>query len=272
MVDRAPLCALLLYACLAISARHLCHTTKSVPPHVADEYHERCIAILLPVLENKDYNISIEILLASTVILRFFEQISCTCNEPGKGRSKLTVPAQHPSCDLQRHLLAGSVYISSHVDCAISGGLAEASFWVFVIQDIQFALAYQNPLRLTFSPFEEKLRQAWASQTLLDDRCWTHRAIWILAETINYCYSSNTGESQLDVIDGEALREKICSWESEHPAEFQPLHFSPADPRNNRPFPVVWYTTPWHGTWHSIDVLTSWRKRDFSRFEYGAIC
>lgn len=79
MVDRAPLCPLLLYACLAISARHLCHTTKSVPPHVADEYHERCIAILLPVLENKDYNISIEILLASTVILRFFEQISCAC-------------------------------------------------------------------------------------------------------------------------------------------------------------------------------------------------
>lgn len=232
VVDRAPLCALLLYACLAISARHLCHTTKSVPPHVADEYHERCIAILLPVLENRDYNISIEILLASTVILRFFEQIS----------------SQHPSCDLQRHLLAGSVYISSHVDCAISGGLAEASFWVFVIQDIQFALAYQNPLRLTFSPFEEKLRQAWASQTLLDDRYWTHRAIWILAETINYCYSSNTGESQLDVIDGDALREKICSWESEHPAEFQPLHFSPADPRNNRPFPIVWYTSPWHAT------------------------
>ena len=77
VVERAPYCPLLLYACLAISARHLSHTTKSVPPHVADEYHERCIGILLPVLENKDMNISIDILLASTVILRFFEQISC---------------------------------------------------------------------------------------------------------------------------------------------------------------------------------------------------
>lgn len=77
VVERAPYCPLLLYACLAISARHLSHTTKSVPPHVADGYHERCIGILLPVLENKDMNISIDILLASTVILRFFEQISC---------------------------------------------------------------------------------------------------------------------------------------------------------------------------------------------------
>jgi hypothetical protein len=34
-------------------------------------------------------------------------------------------------------LLAGSVYVSSHVDSAISGGLASASFWAYVIQDIQ---------------------------------------------------------------------------------------------------------------------------------------
>lgn len=120
------------------------------------------------------------------------------------------------------------------------------------MQDIQFALAYRNPLRLTFSPFEEKLRQAWDSQTVLDDRYWTHRAIWLLAETINYCYSSGNGENQLDVIDGDALREKICSWESEHPAGFQPLHFSPADPRNGRPFPVVWYSSHWHGTLRGI--------------------
>lgn len=76
-VERAPTCPLILYACLAISARHLSHTTNSVPSEVADEYHERCIAILLPGLENRDFNTSLEILLASTVILRFFEQISC---------------------------------------------------------------------------------------------------------------------------------------------------------------------------------------------------
>lgn len=79
VVERAPTNPLLLYACLAIAARHLSHTNHNIPPNTADGYHERCIGILLPVLENKEIEISIDILLASTVILRFFEQISCVC-------------------------------------------------------------------------------------------------------------------------------------------------------------------------------------------------
>lgn len=80
VVEQAPSCPLLLYACLAIAARHLSHTKHLIPPNTADEYHERCIAILLPTLENRDFSIGIEVLLASTVILRFFEQISCACD------------------------------------------------------------------------------------------------------------------------------------------------------------------------------------------------
>ncbi|KAH8429113.1 uncharacterized protein LDX57_006783 [Aspergillus melleus] len=230
VVERAPSCALLLYACLAIAARHLSHTTNTIPSNAADGYHERCIAILLPVLENSDFKISIEILLASTVILRFFEQLS----------------SHTPSSDLQRHLLAGSVYISSHVDCAISGGLAEASFWVFVKQDIQFALAYRNPLRLTISPFEEKLSQRWQT-TVPSDRDWSHKAIWLLAETINYCYGA-THPLHMDTIDGEALKRKICAWEAGKPESFQPLHFSPANTSIGRPFPLVWFTSSAHAT------------------------
>lgn len=76
-VERAPSSSLLLYACLATAARHLSQTNNSVPPNAADQYHEQCIAILLPVVENTDFKINIEILLASTVILRCFEQLSC---------------------------------------------------------------------------------------------------------------------------------------------------------------------------------------------------
>ena len=137
------------------------------------------------------------------------------------------------------------------------------------MQDIQFALAYQNPLRLTFSPFEEKLRQAWESRPILNEQYWTHRAVWLLAETINFCYNTESDDNQLNVIDGEALREKICAWEAGRPEGFQPLHFSPADPRNGRPFPVVWYTSPWHGTWHSINGRTS--LNDFGANREGDI-
>ncbi|KAG2413960.1 hypothetical protein HFD88_003151 [Aspergillus terreus] len=229
VVERAPSCPLLLYACLAIAARHLSHSTNSVPPNAADEYHERCIAILLPGLESRDFQQNIETLLAATVILRLFEQIS----------------SHNPSNDQQRHLLAGSVYIGSQIDCATSGGLAEAAFWVFVMQDIQFALAYRKPLRLTLSPFAGKLRQKWAHNMYEMDRDWTHRAIWLLAETINYCYARNT-PLPMDTMDGKDLKMKIREWETERPESFRALHVSPPNPAIGRAFPVVWFTNASH--------------------------
>ncbi|KAB8222372.1 hypothetical protein BDV33DRAFT_189792 [Aspergillus novoparasiticus] len=230
-VERAPSSSLLLYACLATAARHLSQTNNSVPPNAADQYHEQCIAILLPVVENTDFKINIEILLASTVILRCFEQLS----------------SHALSQDLQRHLLAGSVYISSHVDCVFSGGLAEASFWAFVMQDVQFALATRSPLRLTIGPFEERLRLAWEYRSAQTDRDWAHRALWLLAETINYCYELSSPAHVSSVV-WDVLKKKICDWEMQRPDSFRPLHFSPANTSLGRPFPVVWFTSASHAT------------------------
>lgn len=77
VVELAPSCPLLLYACLALSARHLYNTTKSVPLEVAEDYHGRCITILLPILAKEEFRTSLDTLLAATVILRLFEQMSC---------------------------------------------------------------------------------------------------------------------------------------------------------------------------------------------------
>lgn len=82
MADRASQYPLLLYACLAVSACHLSRTANTVSPEVADSYHERCVSIMLPVLDKPEFDIGIDILLSSTVILRFFEQISCMPHQP----------------------------------------------------------------------------------------------------------------------------------------------------------------------------------------------
>lgn len=74
---RASQSPLLLYACLAVAACHLSRTTNTVSPEVADSYHERCVSIMLPALENPEFDIGIDILLSSTVVLRFSEQLSC---------------------------------------------------------------------------------------------------------------------------------------------------------------------------------------------------
>ncbi|KAJ5128282.1 Protein of unknown function DUF3468, partial [Penicillium atrosanguineum] len=231
VAGRASSSSLLLYACLAVAACHLSRTTNTISPDVADSYHERCVSIMLPVLDRPEFEIGIDILLSSTVILRFFEQIS----------------SHTPSNDPQRHLLAGSVYISSHVDCAISSGLASASFWVFVIQDIQFALTYQKCLRLTFAPFDDRLRHWWVAKPCTE-RDWVNRAIWLLAETVESCYNVS-GRYGADLGAREnALKQRILEWETTRPETFTPLHVSPPEPRRGKPFPVVWYTSLWHST------------------------
>lgn len=151
------------------------------------------------------------------------------------------------------------MYISSHVDCAISGGLASASFWLFVIQDIQFALTYQKCLRLTFAPFDDRLRQWWASKPNLSVGDWINRAIWLLAETIDFCYnvSGRNYGGHLGVDGERALKQRILEWETNRPDPFIPLHVSPPDPAHGKPFPVVWYTSLWHCK--NLDLLWVWR-------------
>lgn len=148
------------------------------------------------------------------------------------------------------------------MDCAISGGLASASFWVFVIQDIQFALTYQKCLRLTFAPFDDRLRQWWVAKPVLSDGDWVNRAIWILAETIDFCYnvSGRNYGGHLGVAGENALKQRILEWEHARPDTFVPLHISSPDHARGKPFPVVLYTSLWHCKCFFI-VLCSMRMR-----------
>lgn len=176
--------------------------------------------------------------------------------------SLLTSPAHTPSSDLQRHLLAGSVYVNAHADCPLAAGLAEASFWVFVLQDVQSALAHRSPLRLTFRLFDGNLHSLWEAEHAPSERSWIHRAIWLLAETITLCYGGPRveaeGEEEGAGVDPERVKERIRAWESSIPQSSRPLYFSPSDLAAGRPFPVVWFTSPSHGML-SLSLSLFWR-------------
>jgi hypothetical protein len=150
---------------------------------------------------------------------------------------------------MHRHLLAGSVYVSSKVDCAISGGLPEAAFWMFVIQDIQFSLAYQTPLQLPFHAFNDRLERMWRDDSGVNtasDRSWTHKAVWLLAKTINSCYGADTNLHG-KFSHREILKSEVRAWERARPVSFQPLFFARDNPVEGRSFPTVWYMHSWHG-------------------------
>ena len=145
---------------------------------------------------------------------------------------------------MARHLLGGSVFVNSRTDCAVTGGLTEAAFWNFMIQDIQFSLAYQRPLKMNIRPFSDCLEKAWESEQVLTERIWTHQAIWLLAETIQCCYTrpNDEGYSRPDV-----LRTKIKEWDVSKPESFEPLYFAEPETDSSMPFPKIWFSQPWHG-------------------------
>jgi hypothetical protein len=65
---------ILLYSICAYTARFL-SIVSNYEPTVADQYHGKCLELLIPMLDDVSISSS-EILLAATCILRLFEQIS----------------------------------------------------------------------------------------------------------------------------------------------------------------------------------------------------
>jgi hypothetical protein len=77
----APTCPLLLYAMLATAAVHQCcfasdAKDSSAAALEAESYHEKCVRLLLPMLKDKLAVVD-GAFLATSTILRFYEEISC---------------------------------------------------------------------------------------------------------------------------------------------------------------------------------------------------
>lgn len=74
MLRLVHICPILLYATLTLSAMHLNRLSRYDIAE-ADCYHEKCIELLLPILNDKNA-IMDGAVLASSVLLRFYEEIS----------------------------------------------------------------------------------------------------------------------------------------------------------------------------------------------------
>ncbi|KAK5200444.1 hypothetical protein LTS13_003636 [Exophiala xenobiotica] len=220
VVRRAPSTPLLLNACLAVAARHLSKFGRC-NAELADHHHEKAVQMLLAMLNEEDLDRHIDTILPSTVILRLFEQLSSNV----------------PVHDLQRHLLGGSVFINSRTEYALGGGLTQAAFWVFVLQDVQFSLAYQRPLKMQTLPFSREFRQRWQYENGGTEQSLIHRAIWILVETIQHCFGHHEAVAEQKLSDG------LAEWESLTSEIFRPFYHEPGDAET---FGTLWYTQPGH--------------------------
>lgn len=206
---------LLLHAILAVSAHHLSRTAD-FDPSVAEDYHETCVELLIPILDDS-VAVADEVV-AATVLLRFYEQMSSAVI----------------GFDQEAHLSGASAFMNSESTCATAGGLREASFWLFLRQDIDVALSQQRLLKLDLEAFSAGLDL----QSPACDYTWANRIVWIAAEVLTFLFGSRKSQAKLS-----ELVEKTESWMNSKPASFRPLYVS----EERGVFPEIYYTRPWHG-------------------------
>ncbi|PWY94045.1 hypothetical protein BO94DRAFT_317753 [Aspergillus sclerotioniger CBS 115572] len=207
----------LLYAVLAVSARH---QSSSLHRHnrIADEYQKRCLRSLIAALDDPERTLN-DTILASAVILRFFEEMTETPEESFRTH---TLSAQ-----LLLRITEGHVYRSSFTD---------AAFLVVLRSEIYVANLIRRPIG--------NLEDHCNIDTSLDptsERMWALRAIAHAAKATNFAYGDVTASE----YNWQSLMQYIDDWERLCPQSFQPIYsqnrISPANP-----FPHMCYAIDYH--------------------------
>ena len=213
--QRAATCPTLLNAIFALSSRHLSRTGQ-YDPLVSNKYHKECLKHLIPMLDDANAVLD-ENLLASTIILRYLEEIEVPL-------SGLSPP------DQQSHLLGANTVLTAQVHSTFEGGLRQAAFWVGLRQEIYVAFVNQRSIipELSYCNIDRTLDAA-------PDHVWACRMVVLCADVIRYCF----GEGDHSTSTYNWLATSLAQWYECKPASFTPLYY--AEPMDGKVFPEVWY-------------------------------
>jgi hypothetical protein len=124
--------------------------------------------------------------------------------------------------------------MNSERTSATAGGLRQASFWIFVRQDLDTALSQQRPLKLDLDAFAADMEDL---NIPCDDCDWANRMVWITAEVVAFSFAWDKPRLRY-----EELRLKTVSWWQRKPESFRPLYFGAG-----QAFPTVYFSQPCHG-------------------------
>ncbi|KAK2474216.1 hypothetical protein H9L39_14176 [Fusarium oxysporum f. sp. albedinis] len=216
---RAPRCPLLLYSLLAVSSSHKSRFLDD--PDIAQDYarygeayHEKCISLLLPMLNDSE-SITDGAFLACSTILRWYEELSA----PIHGR------------DDARHLLGGyaSVAESFRQDLPWEG-FRQAALWIHLRQDIFNAVINQRVPRTNVNRLGID-----HSSSPTDETTWAKRVLCLEAEVVEYCFSHEGSSIQRYT----SLEVRLEDWDRQKPQTFTPVFYQERDPSQGVSFPIV---------------------------------
>ena len=210
---------ILMNAILAASARHFSRVSGG-DPYVADEYHQRCIQHLIPMLSDEAAVLD-ENILASTVILRYLEEIDVPLS--GKVHT-----------DGAGHLIGAHAFVSAQEMSAVSGGLRLAAFWVGLRQEIYVAFVNQKPIS-----FPLQYCNVDRSFGAADEGMWANRIIFHCAETIQWCFGLL--EHERSTAQFQELLSYALTWLKLIPPCYTPIYYRDAHADTDAVFPEIMY-------------------------------
>ncbi|KAB8272507.1 hypothetical protein BDV30DRAFT_249456 [Aspergillus minisclerotigenes] len=216
-------------ATLAVSARHFSTLPKEKQSNIIEEYglqqdlgineetvlyyHNKCITDLRS-LASEPEALMDEILLATVVILRFYEELDS------------------PFIDLptETAIQGLHVFIEAQAKLALSTpGLRQAVFWIGFRQEFHVAFSQQRPIRLPLSITTPYL-------------IWTNRLLIICAYALQYCYDDQPAplDRYCELID---LHNR---WLQSRPPSFSPIYYEKPNHGMGELFPKIWYLDGTH--------------------------
>ncbi|KAF5575054.1 transcriptional regulatory moc3 [Fusarium subglutinans] len=221
---------ILLYAIISYAARHLGDN------NLADEFQEKCIVLLIPLLSTETIAHD-ETILCAIVILRVCEQLSVTVT----------------GGDEERHLAGLSALLKASQGQQVDPSaptLSQAAFWVYVRQSFYNACINQQPPNLNFDlvliPPPSVIHQQAVDAKA--ETAWANTMAWICATVMQFCFGGSVlyPESSTRMQRWYELSEAVENWNKTKPGTFDPI-WSGETGLGADPFPEIWFTADWHG-------------------------
>jgi hypothetical protein len=212
---RALHTAVLLYAVLALSSRHLSLKTGGDTLE-ASFYHGRCLELVIGLLSNPA-TLYDDNLFATLVCMRMYEELDDRDDSfihlQGIGRLLHAIPT-----------------------FAHSGGFAEAASWQALRQDIYVAI--RNKTQPSFDLDTYGLSRAFEFR---DDSSCANVIILLFGRLLRLTYSP-TQPIPPDVW--KELEHHVQLWDTQRSRIFRPLFTREADVNGNQPFPIIRVINP----------------------------
>ncbi|CAG8980600.1 hypothetical protein HYALB_00013750 [Hymenoscyphus albidus] len=233
VIQAAATSPALYYAILAISLKHL-SLVQNYDRYIPDKYHQECLNILIPTLEDPDILLD-ETLFAATVILRLLDE--------------MTVKDQP---ETEQHVLGSHMLVDArqrtrtHPSTAPNTSLRYATSIIELRQEIHIAIMMnrQPSQFVQYGSVDRSLSET-------DDWTWTHRILAHIADVLTYCNGPCKTLERLN-----ELFDYLRMWEAAIPPSFTPLYEEQADPENGMVFPEVLFANDCHVAGHQFVAMS----------------